>query len=159
MTTYFIVVRANYQIDGGAAYITWSVTAPRHHHRSHDRPLDYRLPASESVPQPDQIYTLIMRFLNLSKRFLCTSGQKRRDAEYGIKLGQARVDLLGEKPQEFICLNVLAADPAVHGKGYGRALMELLCATVRLLPASGILLVYYYAENVCRRTTNDGKFG
>ncbi|KZV65657.1 hypothetical protein PENSPDRAFT_756281 [Peniophora sp. CONT] len=110
ITAYFIFNRVNYQIDGGAAYITWN-------------------PRFETTPPPDRVYTLIMGFLQRSKALLCTPEQKRRDAEYGIKLGQARTSVLGENPHEFICLNVLAADPAVHGRGYGRSLMELLCAT------------------------------
>ncbi|VDC04124.1 unnamed protein product [Peniophora sp. CBMAI 1063] len=109
ITAYFMVCRDNYQIGGGVAYITWN-------------------PASEFSPPPDWLYMFIMNFFQRLKTILCTPEQQRRDAEYGTKLAEARTSVLGEGSHELICLNVLAADPVVQGRGYGLSLLTLLCA-------------------------------
>lgn len=71
----------------------------------------------------------IISFIVWAHATFCTPEQTKRDAEYNLK----KQKLLGEvlpKKHEYACVSILAADPLVHGKGYGRALMQVVCARV-----------------------------
>ncbi|KZV65658.1 hypothetical protein PENSPDRAFT_116280 [Peniophora sp. CONT] len=107
-TTVYIFKRPNYQVDGGKAFVT--IGTP-----------------SSSPPPPDRVMGWIISFIMWSHATFATPEQKKRDAEYNMKK-QKLIDEVLAKKYEYAVVSILVADPSVHGKGYGRALMQAVCA-------------------------------
>ena len=71
----------------------------------------------------------IIAFIMWAHATFATLEQRKRDFEYNSKKQKLLKEVLPDK-REYAVVSILVADPSVHGKGYGRALMQAVCARV-----------------------------
>ncbi|VDC04123.1 unnamed protein product [Peniophora sp. CBMAI 1063] len=107
-TVAYLFKRTNYQIGGGLAFITIGS-------------------AGIAPPADDRLMGWILSFIMWAHATFATPEQRSRDAEYNTKKQTLLAEVLPDK-YKYAVISILVADPCLHGKGYGRTLMQTVCA-------------------------------